>query len=187
MDNFREEMRYEYPLTEKAVVIDIGGYVGLFSSTIFDKFGCEVWYYEPIKEFFDVAAKNFGSRKISMNNFGLGAKNETIKFFKCRDATGFTRKWPYQTEGVRIVDVAEAINYTVDLVKINIEGMEYALLERMISSGVIEDINYLQVQFHDVIPDAAVKMAELRAGLSKTHILQWSYDWVWESWKRRAV
>ncbi len=45
--------RYQYNLNADSIVVDLGGYEGKFADTIFKKFGCKVYVYEPIKSFFD--------------------------------------------------------------------------------------------------------------------------------------
>jgi FkbM family methyltransferase len=61
---------------------------------------------------------------------------------------------------------------SVDLMKINIEGGEYELLEHMIRNGLVRRVRNISVQFHeDVIPDAAARMARIHAALARTHRL----------------
>ena len=38
MEQFKEEKRYEYALTQDSIVFDIGGYEGRFASTIYNKY-----------------------------------------------------------------------------------------------------------------------------------------------------
>ena len=60
---------------------------------------------------------------------------------------------PPQQE-VKIKDVADHINEPIDLLNINIEGSEFAVLERLIETGKLDLIKEIQVQFHDFAPDA---------------------------------
>jgi hypothetical protein len=72
-----------------------------------------------------------------------------------------------------------------DLVKLNIEGGEYALLERLIATEHIKRIRDLQVQFHLNVPNARRRYRSIARALRKTHRLAWRYPFVWESWTRR--
>ena len=47
--------------------------------------------------------------------------------------------------------------------KINIEGGEYELLERLIAADLIRKIDDIQVQFHNFVPDAAARMERCKA------------------------
>ena len=71
--------------------------------------------------------------------------------------------------------------------KVNIEGGEYELLEHLLDRALIGRIEHLQVQFHDFVPDAERRMKALQARLPLTHALEWQYEFVWESWRRRAA
>jgi hypothetical protein len=73
-------------------------------------------------------------------------------------------------------DYALRFNYALgadpivlDLPKVNIEGGEYELLERLIDTGLIGRIENLQIQLHDVAPDSARRMKRNHAGLKNTH------------------
>ena len=74
----------------------------------------------------------------------------------------------------------------VALMKINIEGSEYPLLEHIIDTGLIKQIRELQIQFHDFVPDAQSRMQEIQNRLSETHSPTWQYHYIWENWKRKA-
>jgi hypothetical protein len=75
----------------------------------------------------------------------------------------------------------------VDLLKINIEGGEFPLLEHLIASGLINKVIHLQIQFHDFFPDATARRERIRLLLTRTHVEQWNFPFIWESWKRRRV
>ena len=74
----------------------------------------------------------------------------------------------------------------VAVAKINIEGGEYEVLPRLIDSGLIEEIDEVQVQFHDVVPNAKQRMNEILADLALSHEPTYRYPFVWENWRRRA-
>jgi len=59
----------------------------------------------------------------------------------------------------------------IDLMKINIEGGEYDLLEHLLDSAFISNIYNIQVQFHDFVPNAESRMNKIQESLSKTHLL----------------
>ena len=71
----------------------------------------------------------------------------------------------------------------IDLMKINIEGGEYDLLDHLITSNLVSRIKNIQVQFHDFIPDANSRMKNIQNELAKTHELTYQYKFVWENWR----
>ena len=76
---------------------------------------------------------------------------------------------------------------SVDLFKINIEGGEYPLLDRIIENGQVERVRYFQIQFHGFgSPDPAAARDKIRAALNTTHREEWCVNGgQWESWARR--
>jgi hypothetical protein len=74
----------------------------------------------------------------------------------------------------------------VDLIKINTEGGEFELLERMIETGLVPRFVNMQVQFHNVADDSTPRMEAIQRELAKTHELTYEYRYVWENWTRKA-
>jgi len=72
----------------------------------------------------------------------------------------------------------------INLIKINIEGGEYELLEKMIISNLIKRFDNIQIQFHRFIANAFTKRRLIQKGLSKTHYLTYNYPFIWENWKK---
>ena len=74
----------------------------------------------------------------------------------------------------------------VELIKINIEGGEYALLEGLIESGLIKNFHNIQLQFHDfIIPNASERMNTIQNKMIETHYITYQYEFVWENWRLR--
>jgi hypothetical protein len=71
----------------------------------------------------------------------------------------------------------------VDLCKINVEGDEYRLLNRMIDGGIIGSFKELQIQFHILNADSERDYIEIQSKLCRTHRQTWRYPFVWENWK----
>jgi hypothetical protein len=72
----------------------------------------------------------------------------------------------------------------VALMKLNIEGAEYDLLEHMIANGTISQVRAIQVQFHLAVPNAERRMEAIQSRLERTHRLTFQYRFVWENWER---
>ena len=83
----------------------------------------------------------------------------------------------------KFVDIiAEHKINRIDLIKINIEGSEFELLQHIIDENLLFKINNIQVQFHHFVPDAIKKRENIISSLKKTHKNDWSYYFVWENW-----
>jgi len=177
-------LRLDYPLSENSLVWDVGGYKGEWADKIYAKYGCSVVVFEPVPEFYkQLIYKYEANYKIDVKPYGLGYNTYSTLISVAKDSSSTFRG--NKNTDVAIADVAEEITGTVDLMKINIEGGEYDLLERLIGTGFIQDIKYIQIQFHSFIEDAYKRRDDIRKELKKTHELMWNYDFIWESWERK--
>ena len=88
---------------------------------------------------------------------------------------------------IKLISIRQFLNDsgidTIDLIKINIEGAEYELIEGIIDNKIHLKIKNLQIQFHDFFPDAKERVDILRKKLAKTHKPTYTYDFVWENWE----
>lgn len=187
-DNGDETHRLNYNLTENSIVFDLGGYKGEFASAIMNKYNCTVFIFEPISFLYDIIVNKFSdNRKLHPYCFGLYNKTTRRQISLSDNASSiFITKT--NTVEIQLKDIAEFLNENsvgiIDLIKINIEGAEYDLLESLINYGLISRFKNIQVQFHDfIIPNAELRMRNIQQQLSKTHQLTYQYEFVWENWK----
>ena len=47
-DNGDKTLRLDYPLTSDSIVFDLGGYKGDWASSIYEKYKCNIYIFEPI-------------------------------------------------------------------------------------------------------------------------------------------
>lgn len=180
--------RLNYELNAYSLVFDLGGYEGQWASDIFAKYCCTVHVFEPVLEFADNIEKRFAQNpKIIIHRVGLAHSDQTVQIHfdhnqssmytsgtDVREAKLISAKKFIDTEGIE----------QIDLMKINIEGGEYDLLDHLIDTGLVKQIVNIQVQFHDHVSDAERRMGKIQAALQKTHTLTYQYPFVWENWKR---
>lgn len=81
--------------------------------------------------------------------------------------------------------LAENIDF-IDLMKINIEGAEYDLLEHILNRDLAGRINNIQVQFHNFIENCGERMFAIQKKLGETHQLTYQYLYVWENWEKKT-
>lgn len=179
--------RLDYDLTEASVVFDLGGYVGQWTSDIFSKYQCNIYVFEPVTEYYDIIRKRFSkNKKIKAFNFGLSNKNETLEIFVHESSSSaFVKGEKAQSMELRRCDeFVQAENLkNIDLMKINIEGGEYDLLDHILDKGLIGQIVDLQVQFHDFVENASKRRQRIQKRLGKTHELTYCFDFIWENWR----
>lgn len=185
-----ERLRYEYALRPGSVVVDAGGYLGDFATEITARYHAKVYVYEPIPEYCQTIEQRLGANpNIKIVCAGLGDADEHIPMSIAGESTSAHQGTADTTAQIRAFDTEMnrlGIQH-IDLLKINIEGGEYALLDHLIATGWIDRIGDLQVQFHDFVPDAHAKRDRLRKQLCKTHETTYCVPFVWENWHRSAA
>jgi len=180
-------LRLEYPLNENSVVLDLGGYKGQWASDIFSKYCCNVYVFEPVKAFYEAIDKRFlHNEKIRAFPFGLTEENKKVVIGMDKDCSSIFRG------GGEVVSLRSFKEFlatqrirNIDLIKINIEGAEYDLLDSIIEEGLQTRISNIQVQFHDFVSDAEKRMKGIQKMLEETHEVTWQYPFVWENWRIR--
>ena len=145
-------LRLNYELNENSIVVDVGGYFGEWAASIFCKYCSKVFIFEPITEFYGLILDKFSENKnVSAFRYGLSDKNSQKSISLLGDATSIHRESDKQ-ETVDFVEASNVFDYVksdiIDLMKINIEGDEYDVLQNLINTGKIKQIKNIQVQFH---------------------------------------
>ena len=182
-----------------SVVVDGGAFVGEWVTKISDRYGSTVHAFEPGSGFFARLEGAIGDRpKVHAHEYGLGATDATARL--ALDGPGssiYTDSLPVGAGGrasmgeveVQIRDVAAAFDELglvgIDLLKLNIEGAEYDVLDRLDQSGWLPRIDQVLVQFHEWHPHAHRRRRAIRGALARDHVEQWNYPWVWERWRLR--
>lgn len=190
-DGGDEKFRYDYPLGQLSVVVDLGGYQGHFADKLCKKFGCTVHVFEPIKDYYLQCCKtNKTNPKVKVYPFGISGDYEgpidisidadASSIFKANEAKQKTEIFIKPTSYLFAED-RMALQH-IHLLKINVEGAEYDILDALINHGWIKRVTTIQVQFHTFVPDAEAKREVLHKKLAETHELKWNYPFVWESW-----
>jgi hypothetical protein len=86
-------------------------------------------------------------------------------------------------EPIMLIDIKDFCKehriYRINLLKINIEGGEFDLLDRILETGIIHYIDNLQIQFHHFVANAEERRRSIRKRLGVTHRLTYDYMFVW--------
>jgi FkbM family methyltransferase len=183
-------LRLNYNLNSESIVFDLGGFKGEFSSDIFCKYESFVFVFEPVTSFFKIIKTKFSeNKKVTVFPFGLSSENGTFEISDSDNSSSVFIK-SENSELIELKSINEFIKQNsilnVNLIKINIEGGEYDVLESLISKNNIQIFDNIQVQFHDfIIENAQGRMQAIQKQLSQTHYLTYQFEFVWENWKRK--
>jgi FkbM family methyltransferase len=178
-DKNLEHLRYAYDLKETDLVIDIGAYQGEWAETIYTNYGCKVIAIEPteyIRDFHHgqvinkAAATHNGKIQFGGMSYYTSAFEDGTHEYECFDINGLL-------EGIEEVAV----------MKINIEGLEYDLLDHIINAGHHKKIHNFQVQFHQIANRPyELWYNEIVWKLKSSHECTWRYPFCWENWRLGA-
>ncbi len=191
--NDNPNLLYEANLTQKSLVLDVGAYTGEWAQEVIGLSSPRILAFEPDPLNFKQLEKRASALPgLTPYDYGLGECTEAVKIsqeylgssvYNANDATEGLK-----TADARIVDIAEMWDSLaldkVDLMKVNIEGGEFPLFERMIETDLLKRVDCFLIQFHEWHPGAYHRRWRIRRALRKTHRPVWDYHFIWEKWER---
>jgi FkbM family methyltransferase len=187
-----ERCLHEHDLDSDSLVLDIGAFDGEYADRLFHRYHCKIQCYEPMPNHFRLLAQRFKLEPdVQLHQVGLS--NRTYQTSMGLDGLGASEfGGSARRLQVQMQDVAEVfatIAGDVDLLKINIEGGEYPLLERMLEKDLLRRCKKVMIQFHEVevseIPVSKLRQ-DIVAQIEKTHEPIFSFPFMWEGWQRRG-
>jgi FkbM family methyltransferase len=187
LDKGDSNLRFDYDLDSSSVIFDLGGFDGKWSAEIYARYSANIFIFEPVKAYYNIIAGKFKRNdKVHCFNFGLAEIDKESEI----SVDGIASSTYIKNKRNETIIFKNAVSFfldnkieKIDLMKINIEGGEYDLLDLLISSGFIEKINNIQVQFHSFVPNARARMENIQKQLSITHFPTYSYEFVFENWR----
>lgn len=187
-DHGDQTLRVNYPLNQESLVVDLGGYEGKWAKTINDAYGCYVHVFEPVPQFCEKIKSLLGSNdRITIYQSALGPERSNSVINMSADSSSMFVDAANGLESIvpiAIESIHDFVNQfpSIDLLKINIEGAEYDLLDSL-SEEELLGIENIQVQFHTFYPNCYERRNAIHNKLSKSHHLTYNYEFVWENWK----
>lgn len=188
LDGYTEDFLKDLPLDDNSVVAVFGGYIGNSSQSFVTNFDCNLEIYEPVPSYFEVLKNRFiNNAKVSIYPYAVSDSSAPIKLNISGETSGEfgDGKNLIEVETVDVVDLFTMPISRFDCLEINIEGGEYSVLSKLISSGKIKFCKVVLVQFHLYGLEQEFDRAKIRVDLNKTHEIVKDYPWVWERWDLR--
>ncbi|MBX3314252.1 MAG: FkbM family methyltransferase [Actinobacteria bacterium] len=178
-----------------SVVVDVGAYRGDGAAQIHDLYGCRVYAFEPNPAAFAAMEERFADvAEVVPVPYGLGGADATLSLELAGPGSSLHGLVDDDRSAsaveVRVRDVTAALDELgldrIDFLKVNIEGAEFDLFDRIIGAGLLPDVRYVLIQFHEWHPRAHRRRWRIRRELKRTHDLVWDYPWIFELWCARS-
>lgn len=182
--------RFDYDVADDDVIFDVGGFDGNYTADFLARHDpAAVHVFEPVSRFRAEIEDRFrDDDRVVLHEYGLGGRTRVEEIAVGGSASSLFRTNMADAEEVYVRDVAAVVDelgYTdVKLLKINAEGAEYEILERLIEVGYVDRFENVQVSFHHVVDDPVGRRNEIQERLAASHELNYSYDFVMEEWSR---
>ena len=188
-DNGDNTHNLNYDLNENSIILDLGGYTGVWAQQMINKYNPFVCIIEPIPEFYNGMVEKFNTNsKVKLLNVGVGVKNKEGVLILSNDGTSsnLTNGEKINVKFKTIETILKDFNVNeVDVIQINIEGDEYELLEYMLKTGSINKFKHIQIQFHHGIKNDIIRRENIHNGLTANNFkIRFNYPFVWESWEK---
>jgi FkbM family methyltransferase len=184
-----ERLKYKVKFKQEGLVLDIGSYLGEYTEKI-RKLNPQLtfWLYEPIPEYYEICVKRFkDNEKVVTHQTAVSADGRTFQMqidgLRSRqDSINFLNATQVNSIGIQeIFDSATEI----ELMKMNIEGMEYECLEQLIHTDSLIKAKHLLIQFHNFEVGAHHRREVVRKQIARDFVNIYTFDWIWELWIRK--
>ncbi len=178
------------------ICIDCGANIGLVTSKMADR-GAIVYAFEPNPYAFKVLVNTFKNNKnVVCINKAVFNKNTKMKLFlhqnskqdevawstgsSLLDEKGNIAKDSYiEVEVVDVVEFIKNLNTKIKILKIDVEGAEIEILNKLIDSTVIHNIGKVYAETHEIqIPGLLEKTNELKRKIRRLKIKNINLNWI---------
>ena len=148
-ETFLDE-EYDFFDVENSVVVDIGAYIGDTAVFFAHRGAKKIVAYEPNPTRVEMAKENFAlngySDKIVLVNAAVGAENGILQLSKELRVNQLSIRSVLDNEG------------SIDLLKMDIEGAEWEIMEKCVSEGLLENVEKIVMEVHGVHPERMKKI-----------------------------
>ena len=184
------QLLYDMPVTTGSLVIDAGGYEGEWTAGMISRYGCKSQLFEPVPAFYVHCQTYFKNNTlVQIHKAALGGSDRKTTFSLLDNGTseyrGDKNAQHFEADVSDVAKIFAEVGTRVACFKLNIEGGEYEVLERMLETNNVALCDSLLIQFHRQPEGYETRYKNIVAALHKTHAQSWCYEMVWEKWVRK--
>ena len=182
----------KFEIKENPIIFDVGGYMGDFVQLCLDRYkNPTVYVFEPVFSFYEKIVNRYKTNEnIKVFNFGLSDITREELITINGDASSINLKSD-KSESIKLKSIKEFLFeeniFGVDLIKINIEGEEYALLEYLSSIPELNVFENYLVQFHTFIDGHIEKKQLILDKIKKYYDVIFNFEFIFEGWSQKKI
>jgi len=184
------------------VIFEVGGNIGEDLMQYVQKFPlAKIYSYEPVPELFAQLQQSFGTNpNVKLTQAGVSNADRKVKFTvggKHGEGSSHTNTSAYGTKinvqlrdvNALLTEVQQQTGKVPDAVSINCEGCEYGVLTRMVQTGWLGKVGFIQLSWH-VVGGVANRVTQ-RCAIEK--VLWDKYEpayhalYGWQGWRLKYV
>jgi FkbM family methyltransferase len=181
---------YSFELPSINTIMDIGSYCGNWLINMNKMYGSRCIGIEPIDKYALQSIDNFNKNNISseffeIHNFGLTVHEDGEQEINISEDSSslYIKENNNQKKIIKLKNVKNFLNnidYKIDVLQINAEGIEYELVPFMLNNNLFKDIKNIQIQFHIIDETSELKMNNCIKDLSSYgYRTKFNYPFVW--------
>ena len=148
---------YRADLDSSSIVIDIGAFRGHVAEQLYELYGCRLYAFEPSPQFYpelERAVRRQPEGGHTAVRARVHRRHDVDAAHRVRDrrctARPIRRSTPPTCRSATSpASSTSSASRAIDYMKINIEGAEYDLLERLFETGWAHRVRYFLIQFHE--------------------------------------
>lgn len=188
------EIFYEFYLQnqngKKVVFVDCGAHAGVFSDVALACGGI-CYAFEPNKYLYAFLRDLYkGNEKLILSNQAVSNKNGKTTFYTyasnaVSDGAGIMRNNLGVGYEVEMLDFCEFLkdiiqkHHKISLIKIDIEGAEFDVLDSLIEQKLYKNVEYIMVETHErFFENPKEKIENLKNKIAKNNIQNIFLDWI---------
>lgn len=177
---------------ENSVCIDCGANIGQETIPWAEK-GAEVHAFEPHPECFRILMEKTAQySKVHLYEKGVWHKNSKMNLYLrkgsgdadisessslLKSKSNVSESSYVEVEIIDLVEFIKGMNKRTDVLKIDVEGAEVELVQKIIDTRIYEKIGLIVVETHEKIPEIEEDIQRLRQLVADENITNINLDW----------
>lgn len=184
-----------FALSSADWIIDAGGFRGEWTDEMLCRYGAKVVIFEPNPPYAARLRDRYNANdRVEVIEAALSDQTGCMALSLCDEGSALMSSASASASArieVRLVDVHKFIDERfsngLGCLKLNVEGAEFEILEKLLSVGKVDGIRFILVQFHKGPPNCIQRREQIQMLLSATHNKIFDFPFVWELWREKTT